>query len=401
MRILLVSVDFPSREDPLTGIFILRRAQALASLGHDVSVFQPLPLAPPIGEKWKRYARAPEFSVVDGIPVHKVRAPIPPRMIGAEFLSYVLTAPLEREIQRVRAQVVHASYLVPAGHIAVRQQRVPSIVTTHGYDSYDVPYRRAGLRRASVETVTKATRVTAVSGYLAQCIQRLAPRNVDVIWNGADERFFFPRDRAACRDELGLPQDRCIVAYAGYLIVDKGLHELVEGTARIPREDRPLLVLAGDGDQREALEAKARALGVDVRFLGAMRHERVATVFGAADVVTLPSYIEGLPNVVCEAMLSARAVVASTAGGIPEIVRQNETGLLVPPREVEPLAAALSRVCTDAQMRERLAQSAREFATANLTWRVSATRYQALYEDVVQAWRAAQTTIPNRTQYAS
>ena len=401
MRILLLTQDFPSPEDPLTGIFILRRAQALASLGNDVSIFQPLPIAPPIGAKWKRYARAPEYSVVDGIPVHKVRAPIPPRMIGAEYLAYVLKAPLEREIKRVRAEVVHASYLVPAGHIAVRQQRVPSIVTTHGYDSYDIPYRRAGLRRASVETVTKATRVTAVSGYLARCVQKLVPRSVDVIWNGADERFFFPRDRAECRNELGLPQDRRIVAYGGYLIVEKGLHELVEATARLAREERPLLVLAGDGDQREALAAKADALGVDVRFLGALPHERIATVFGAADVVTLPSYVEGLPNVVCEAMLSARAVVASTAGGIPEIVRENETGLLVPPREVKPLAAALSRACTDTFLRERLALNAREFATANLTWRVSATRYQALYEDVVQASKAAQTTIPNRTQYAS
>lgn len=401
MRILFVTVDFPSEEDPLTGIFILRRAQALAALGHHVSVFQPLPIAPPIGSKWKRYARAAEYTVVGGIPVHRVRAPIPPRMIGAEYLSFLLKPALEREITRVRAQIVHASYLVPAGHIAVSQRRVPSIVTTHGYDSYDIPHRRPGLRRASVETIAKATRVTAVSGYLGKLVQQLVPRDVDVIWNGADDRFFFPRDPAQCRAALELPQDRCIVAYAGYLIVEKGLHELVEATARIPRESRPLLVFAGSGDQRDALDAKAAALGVDIRFLGVVPHERIATVFGAADAVTLPSYIEGLPNVVCEAMLSARAVVASTAGGIPEIVKDYSTGVLVPPREVEPLAAALTRVSTEPALREELARNAREFAATNLTWPVSAKRYEALYEDVLQASRAAQTTIPTRTQYAS
>lgn len=383
-----------------TGIFILRRAQAVAALGHELSVFQPLPLAPPITEKWRLYASAPEFDVVDGIPVHRVRA-MPPRMIAAEYTPLVLKPLLEREIERVGAQVVHASYLVPSGLVAVRQQRAASIVTTHGYDSYDIPYRRPGLRRATIEAATKATRVTAVSGYLADCVRKLVPRHVDVIWNGADERFFFPRDRRECRLKLELPQDRCIVAYAGYLIFDKGLRELIDAIARIPASDRPLLVLAGAGDAHASLQARAAAAGIDVRFLGALPHEQIGTLFGAADIVTLPSYVEGLPNVVCEAMLSGRAVVASTAGGIPEIVKHDETGLLVPAREVEPLAGALARLCADRNARERLAQSAREFACENLTWRVSAKRYERLYEEVLAEPKTSPTTNPIHTQRAS
>jgi len=401
VRVLLVSADFPSAKDPQTGVFILRRAQTLASLGHDVFVLRPLPLAPPIGSKWKRYASIPEHDTVGGIPVHTVRVPMPPRMIGAEYLPLLLRAPLEREIERVRAQVAHASYLVPAGQLVVRQHRVPSIVTTHGFDSYDIPYRRPGLRRATIEAAAKATRVTAVAGYLATCVQRLVDRPVDVIWNGADERFFYPRDRMQSRALLGLPQDRTIVAYAGYLIVDKGVHELVDAIARIPEGDRPLLVLAGDGAARADLEAKAAALRIDVRFLGAIAHERIADLFGAADVVTLPSYVEGLPNVVCEAMLSERAVVASTAGGIPEIIHTERTGLLVPPKNAADLADALARVCANRVLRERLASAAREFATANLTWRISAARYVRLYEEVLEAWSASPTTIPTRKQYAS
>lgn len=401
MRVLLVSADFPSARDPQTGVFILRRAQTLASLGHDVFVLRPLPLAPPIGAKWKAYASIPEYETIGGIPVHTVRVPMPPRMIGAEYLPLLLRAPLEHEIARVGAQIAHASYLVPAGQLVVRQERVPSIVTTHGFDSYDIPYRRPGLRRATIEAASKATRVTAVAGYLATCVRQLVDRPVDVIWNGADERFFYPRDRAQCRAELGLPADRTIVAYAGYLITDKGVYELVDAIARIPQAERPLLVLAGDGAARAELEAKAAALGIDVRFLGAIAHERIADLFGAADVVTLPSYVEGLPNVVCEAMLSERAVVASTAGGIPEIVHHERTGLLVAPKDVQQLADALARVCGDHLLRERLARAAREFAAANLTWRISAARYVRLYEEVLEAWPASRTTIPTRTRYAS
>lgn len=393
MRILFVPNDFPSAANPQVGIFILRRVQAIAALGHEVSVLLPVPYAPPIGEKWRAYNAIPEHDVVGGIPVHAVRVATPPRFIGVEYIPMLLRGKLEREIDRFRPDVVHASYLLPCGQLVVRQTRVPSVVTTHGYDAYDLPFRRPGLYRASVEAVSKATRVTAVSGYLGRCLQQLAPRSVDVIWNGADERFFFPRDRAACREELDLPRDRCIVAYAGYLLREKGLFELIEATARIAVEERPLLVLAGSGEVRGELEARAADLGVETLFLGALQHERIATLFGAADVVTLPSYYEGLPNVVCEAMLSGRAVVASDVGGIPEIVQNGESGLIVPAREVAPLAEALRRACTDPALRERLAGAARAFAAEHLTWRVSAKRYEALYEEVAENWPAGKDLV--------
>jgi glycosyltransferase involved in cell wall biosynthesis len=383
MRILFVPNDFPSAARPQMGIFILRRIQAIAALGHDVSVLVPVPLAPPIGSKWRTYNNIPSHEIVEGIPVHAVRVPTPPRFIGAEYMPLLMGRALDNEISRFRPDIVHASYLLPSGQVTVRQRRVPSIVTTHGYDAYDLPNRRRGLHRACVETVSKATRVTAVSGYLAQCLQRLVRRPIDVIWNGADERYFFPQDRAACRAELGLPPGRVIVAYAGFLLREKGLFELLHAFARIPAEERPLLVLAGDGDARAQVEAEANSLRLEVRFFGALPHDRIGVVFGAADIVTLPSYYEGLPNVICEAMLSERAVVATDVGGIPEIVRNGETGLIVPARNVEDLAGALKRCASEAALRRRLSMGARHFAEQHLTWRRSATHYEALYREVL------------------
>ncbi len=370
------------------GIFILRRVQAIAALGHDVSVLVPVPYAPPIGKKWRTYNAIPRDETIEGIHVRSVRVATPPRFIAAEYLPLLLRGALDREIDRFRPDVVHASYLLPCGQLVARQTRIPSIVTSHGYDAYDLPYRRPGLRRASMEAVSKATRVTAVSGYLADCLQKLVRRDIDVIWNGADERYFFPRDRAQCRAQFELPQERRIAVYAGFLLVEKGLFELVEALARIPRERRPLLVLAGEGPAQNALESAAARNGVEARFLGALAHARIGDLFGAADVVTLPSYYEGLPNVVCEAMLSERAVVATHVGGIPEIIRNERSGLLVPPRTVEPLASALERCVNDTRLRDALAGDARAFAQAHLTWRRSAQRYETLYEDVLDARRS-------------
>ena len=91
-------------------------------------------------------------------------------------------------------------------------------------------------------------------------------------------------------------------------------------------------------------------------------------------------------------MLSARAVVASTAGGIPEIVQNGQSGLLVPPREVAPLVDALLRMTRDRAFRAAAAESARAFASVNLTWRGSAKRYDALYREVVERHKKAAVT---------
>ena len=384
MRILVVPKDFPSKREPYAGIFILRRIQALRELGHDISVFRIVPAAPPFGEKWNAYRSIPRDETIDGFPVRAVRAVIPPRMIGMEYVPWSLRGALEAEIKRTRAELVHASFLIPCGQLATRQRLVPSIVTSHGIDAHKWPKLRPGLWRASKEAVEKASRVTAVSAFIAERLSELSPRSVCVIWNGADERFFYPRDRAPARLALDLPPDRKILGFAGNILRVKGLFDLVDALNRIPRERRPLLAIGGVGPDAKELERAAQHAGVEMRLLGRLDSNGVATLFAASDVVTLPSYAEGLPNVVCEAMLSQRAVVASTAGGTPEIVTHGRTGLLVTPGDPAELAAALSRAFENDSLRDALALEARSFAVQNLTWRISAKKYEELYREVLE-----------------
>lgn len=384
MRVLVVPAEFPSSQQPQAGIFIMRRLEALRELGHEFSILRILPYAPPITRKWAKYQRTPEHETIAGFPVHNVRAPIPPRMIAIEYLPLLLTGLLQREIRRFKPDIVHASYLLPCGQLVSRQHAVPSVVTSHGVDAHTWPQRRAGIRRACSEAVANATRVTAVSGAIGARLRELADREIDVIWNGGDERFFFPRDRGECRERLGLPSDRPVAVFAGNFIRAKGVYELVEAAAAMG-DVNPVLLFAGDGPEQEALAALAGDRGVDLRFLGRLESARLGEVFGAADVVTLPSYAEGLPNVVCEAMLSGRAVVASTAGGTPEIVMPERTGLLIEPRSTAELASALRRVLGNVQLRDKLAQGAREFAQEHLTWRVSARGYDRVYRRALGA----------------
>lgn len=373
MRILVLPKEFPSAAAPQAGIFILRRVQALRELGHEIEVVRIVPAAPPITRKWRTYASIPREETVEGVPVRTIRAVFPPRMIAMEYLPLQVHAALAREIARFRPNVLHASFLIPSGQIAVRQS-VPAVVTAHGGDAYAWPKRRPGLRNAAREAIMGARRVTAVSSFIGACVREIADREVDVIWNGGDERFFFPADRLRARAALGIDASRPVVAFAGNLLRAKGTFDLLSAAAAMT-QPRPLLVFAGAGADEAALRVQAEQTGLEVRFMGRLEQRRLAELYAAADVVTLPSYNEGMPNVVCEAMLSGRAVVASTVGGIPEIVQSERTGLLVPPGEPQELRRALERVLDDADLREGLAQRAREFAAAHLTWRISAQHY--------------------------
>lgn len=384
MRILLFPKDFPSAATPGAGIFILRRAQALQALGHEVQTVRIVPHAPAFGAKWQKYREIPAYEEVEGIPVHTIRAVFPPRMIGMEYLRFQTHFALSRIVSRLRPDIVNASFLIPGGQIAVHLRGVPVVVTAHGSDAYAWPHRRRGLYRAAREAVRRAGAVTAVSDFIASRVRALYDRDVEVIWNGGDERFFFKRDRAQARAELDLAQDRLVIAYAGNLFRTKGLYELIDAAARM-RDLHPLLMLAGEGPEHAALEARAQAAGVDVRFLGRIPSSQLGNVFAAATIVTLPSYGEGLPNVVCEAMLNGNAVVATQVGGIPEIVTDGETGLLVPAKDAAALAGALRRMAADDALRAGIEANALAFARANLRWEISARRYEQVYRRLTNA----------------
>ncbi len=370
---------------------MLQQMQALRELGHECTVLRIVPYAPPIGSKWQAYREIPPKEEIDGFTVRTVRAVVPPRNIGIEYLPFEVHAAVRREIERFRPDIVHAHFLISSGHIAVRHC-VPTVVTAHGGDAYRWPFERSGLLRAARETILKATRLTAVSAFIDRSIQRIAERRVEVVWNGGDESTFFPRDNAECRDRLQLPRDRSIVAFAGTVCRAKGLFDLVAALARIDKALRPMALVLGSGPDAAALQAEAKAAGVELRLFGQRDSAGVAEAFGAADAVVLPSHNEGLPVVVCEAMLSQRAVVATTVGGIPEIIHDGTTGLLVAPQASDELASALTRILGNAPLRGRLADGARQFAAEHLTWRINAQRYGDIYRDAVAAFDTSSTT---------
>jgi glycosyltransferase involved in cell wall biosynthesis len=145
------------------------------------------------------------------------------------------------------------------------------------------------------------------------------------------------------------------------------------------------VVVAGAGDLRESLEARARAAGAPVAFAGALSREEAARALAAADIVVVPSVrdragnVDGLPNVLLEALAAGRAVVASRVAGIPDVVRHEVNGLLFPERDREALTAALARLAREPETRARLGAAARHTAETRLPWRAAVTSFEEAY----------------------
>jgi glycosyltransferase involved in cell wall biosynthesis len=172
------------------------------------------------------------------------------------------------------------------------------------------------------------------------------PALVHTIINGVDATTFYPRTPARMRQKLGLPEDSRIIIYVGRFLASKGLRELLEAFAALAETDAGLrLVLIGDGVMREELHARIAAAHCSerVHLPGAMQPKAIAEWIGAADLLCLPSYSEGYPNVVVEALASGRPVVATDVGGIPELVNDTN-GRLVAPGDAVALQRALAQV---------------------------------------------------------
>lgn len=171
--------------------------------------------------------------------------------------------------------------------------------------------------------------------------------------------------RVAAKAELGIAAEKSLVLFAGQIIERKGVADLLHGWASLAAQWSPqaelCLVgddLAGEGAYRHEMERLANTLGAPVRFLGFQKN--VDRWLAASDIVMVPSHVEPLGNATLEAMAQARPVIGGDAGGIPEMVVHEETGLLVPPKTPSAIADALQLLLADAALRQRMGAAARQ-----------------------------------------
>ena len=217
-------------------------------------------------------------------------------------------------------------------------------------------------------------------------IDRIPSRLVSVIYNGVDISQFAPNMEARndLRLELGFPQGAFVVGTVGRLSPEKGgVDNLIRAVARL-REERheARLLIVGDGPLRVELESLNTSLGSPAIFAG-LRSD-VARVLNALDVFVMPSLNEALPIALLEAMSVKLPVVATRVGGIPEVLEDGKNGLLVPPGDVGALEAALRRLASDPEQRERLGSAGQAQVHSRFTLDEMARQVEEVYSDIAR-----------------
>jgi teichuronic acid biosynthesis glycosyltransferase TuaC len=346
MKVAVVGRYFPTASDPWAGHSAYQTLRILAERC-DLRVFCPVATYPRLLKPASRSGPAPNlnWSPLD-VRASYIPYPVLP-LISRPINGFMMANKLLPHVRRFQPDIVLNYVVYPDGYAAVgigQALRVPVVLTAIGSDLNRMSdplcamLTRSALRRADF--------VTTVSNDLAKTATKLGanPGKLQAILNGSDTSVFHPQDRTAARQKLSLDPAAEIVVYVGRLDVDKGLIELIESIATL-RARRPTLhcYIVGNGpDGPQLLEAITRLNASDAITLVPPTSD-VALWMAASDLVALPSYREGCPNVIIEALAAGRPIVATNVGGIPELM-DDTCGRMVPPKDVSALTQALDEV---------------------------------------------------------
>ncbi len=238
-------------------------------------------------------------------------------------------------------------------------------------------YRRAFLRRMYSQTLKRAARVIVSLDDALRYLPAFVRSKATTICHGIDIGLFFPRESEAMDCKFR-------VIFLGRLVPGKGASITIRAVSlaksRIPNIS---LCIVGEGPQRSELEELVRTEGLadSVRFLGFVEHNQVPKLLRESDVLCCPSLADASPTVLLEGMASGLPIVATGIGGIPEILDQGRSGILVRPNDPGQICEAFVRLFEDPDLLRELGRNARTEAERNFDWDVVAQRVFEVYRD--------------------
>lgn len=367
-------------------------SRALAVLGHDITVLtQSYDGAPP-GTATAQGVRVCRVSLSRSLWASRAVA-LKEMVLYRRSLeiarkrSSLLGLPLRRLHEEEPFDIIHAhDYFHTIESLWVPD--APAIFTNH--TSMFISDLARGKRATIWRAIRHFDRFIAPSVELADLTIRTgaAPQKVAAISNGVDACEFAPVDQSEFRTELGWSCDHFVVLTARRLVEKNGVDYLVRAMPKVVRQvPEARLLIAGDGPQRSELEELVDALDVAdaVRFLGNVPRRDIPRVTNSSDVAVLPSLKEATSIAGLEAMACGKPLVGTQVGGIPEIIADGETGLLVPPEDPDALADAIVRLGLRPDERREMAKNARARVEAEFSWPMIANRTLEIYRQAVHA----------------
>jgi glycosyltransferase involved in cell wall biosynthesis len=388
-KILALTTSYPSFEEDPSGVFIAKLLAAIRRRGYWVKV-----VAPSDGTFYGRrdvggietfrfgYFRPRSLERLTrgagGIPENMAHSLLARLQLFPMMLRFVLVS----LAQSRGADLVYANWLGAGiiGALVNLFTRKPLVVSFRGDDGY-LARDRFIWRALTKWVIGRASVVAPVSGELLDIIRSLGTpeRKCHLPRFGVDTDMFHP---AETRVDHG-PEIRLL--FVGSLIVRKGLHDLLEALNDPVLEDVRLIVV-GEGLYGPQLVEMCEQLGLKDRtdWKGILPPLEVAALMRSCDILCLPSYMEGRPNAVNEAMASGLSVIATRVGGIPDMVEEGRTALLFDAGDIQQLRRCLVRLVSDPELRRKMGASGRDFLVrTGVSWDSTAEEFDAIFSKLI------------------
>lgn len=362
---LRIAMMLESDEPGGAEMMVYRLSDELRSRGHTIVPVGPEHGVGWLGDLFRRGGFEPE--------VFRISRPVDPGCVKG----------LVQLFRDYRIDAVHSHEFTMAvyGTAATRLLGLPHVITMHGGLKVCKALRRRIALRWAMRTSEYAVMVSRATQKQFSDDLGVSPSLFTVVPNGVPIQ---KGDPAAVRKEFGIDEKECVMLAVGVLERHKGHRTLLEALEKLDAAGLAVpwrLVIAGGagGEEHASLLRYAEENHLTGRVHIVLNRNDISDLLAMADIFVMPSLWEGLPMAVLEAMVARKAIVASEIAGIPEAIVDGREGLLVPPGEARPLAAALESLLADQRRREALATAAAERAHGQFTVSVMADSYEALY----------------------
>lgn len=347
-RLLFISSFFPNKSAPNIATY---NRQQLLSLSEICEIDAVVPIPWTLIPRYKKYICEDVLGKIKLY--HPVYYYLPAilRYCYGNTYYWSISSTIKKLSNAKKYDCVFSSWLYPdawAASLVARKLNLPLVVSVLGSDVNRLKVGDGFIKR-SLEVGRRAEKIICVSSALRDRLITLGFDSEKLIYlqNGVDKDIFHPVDKLKIRSEMNFKNDDKIILFVGNLKKEKGLLELVNAFSSLLEQlerNKTLLLIVGSGKFFQQLSKVVSDLGIlsNVKFMGEKSPEEIAKLMNASDVLCLPSYSEGQPNVVIEALSCHTKVVSTNVGGIPELDTGKNNMELVEPRNIPELERALS-----------------------------------------------------------
>ena len=313
----------------------------------------------------------PDKANLDGVEVFYLRYPflVPSKAfyrVNATSLYWWTYKFIKKNFANKNFDLILARPLIPTGYSACllsKRMNLPLVCEGMGSDVKVYPYYNRTSQKMFTRVLKNADKIIATSEDLAEDINAYdGCRTCDVFYRGVNVEKFKPlENKREAKKLLRIEENNRVLLFVGRLSKEKGIYDLLAAFKNtLSRFPHATLYLIGqtslDKDINKLI--KDEEMNGKACYMGPRPHTELPLWYNACDFLVLPSYTEGMPNVVVEAMACMKPVVVTSVGGIPEVVENNVTGLLVEPGEIHDLAEAMLRLLTEDGLAETLGEKA-------------------------------------------